>query len=86
MANYDGQGENYTGYTNSPAVVTLAAAVNTFGYIEQSAVIIVRGVAESINPATQYNLGVLWSLELAGRLEAGQSATSTNSKPSEQWS
>jgi hypothetical protein len=85
MANYDGQGDDYTRYTNSSAVVTLAAAVNTFGYIERSAVIIVRGVAESINPATQYNLGVLWSLELAGRLEAGQSATSTNAKPSEQW-
>jgi hypothetical protein len=85
MANYDGQAIDYAGYTNSSAEIALTAALNTFGYIDKTAAIIVRAAAEFLNPATQYNLGVVWTPQLAGRLDAGQSASGTDSKPAEQW-
>jgi hypothetical protein len=84
-ANYAGQGTDYTGYTNASVPVALTASLDTFRYIDKTAAIIVRAAAEFLNPATQYNLGVVWTPQLAGRLDAGQSASGTDSKPAEQW-
>jgi hypothetical protein len=86
MDNYDGQGVDYTGYTNSAAELALTAVLNAFGYIDKTAAIIVRAAAEGLNPATQYTLGVVWTPQLASRLDSGQSASGTDSKPAEQWS
>jgi len=83
--NYAGQGIDYTGYTNASVPIALQASLNTFGYVEKAAVIIVRAAAEFLNPATQYNLGVVWTPQLAGRIDAGLPTTETDNKPSEQW-
>lgn len=82
---YAGQGIDYTGYTNDSAQIALKASLNTFGYVEKAAVIIVRAAAEFLNPATQYNLGVVWTPQLAGKLDAGLPASESDNKPAEQW-
>jgi hypothetical protein len=86
MASYDGQLINYSNAIEVIAPVNLAAAKDTFGYTELAAVIIIRVATDFLDPATQYNLAIVWSPTLATRLESTVPVTPAPKVPVERWS
>lgn len=86
MANYDGQLIDYSNAAEVVAPVNLAAAINTFGYTELAAVIIIRAATDYLDPATQYNLGIVWTPFLATSLESPVPVTPAPKIPVERWS
>ena len=86
MANYAGQLVDYSNAAVIAAPVNWAAVNNTFGYIELTAVIIVRAAVDFLDPATQYNLDRVWSPFLATTLESTVPVTPAPKIPVERWS
>ena len=86
MANYAGQGIDYSNYVEYAAPVTLGVGVNTFGYVDLAAIIIIRAATDYLDPATQYNLNTVWAPDLATKLESGQPGGSGSTTPTERWS
>jgi hypothetical protein len=86
MADYAGQLVNYSNAAEIAAPVNLAAIKNTFGYIELTAVIIVRAAVDFLDPASQYNLDRVWSPFLATTLESSVPVTPAPKVPVERWS
>jgi len=84
--NYDGQLIDYSNAVEPSASVNLAAVKDTFGYTELAAVIIVRAAVDFLDPATQYNLDIVWSPTLATRLESTVPVTPATKVPVERWS